>query len=104
MPRLPRLATRRALMARYRSDKPANDLFLLIFGVICLVGPIVLVAWNFRWVRSALAGPVKMSTAELAKLEDPATLDNPYVTISLTGAEPTGLGISSKSRSGAVTE
>jgi hypothetical protein len=91
-------------MARYRSDnKPGNDLFLLIFGIACLLGSIVLVVWNVRWVRSAMAGPVKMSTAELAKLENPATLDNPWVTISLAGAQETGLGISSK-KGGSVTD
>jgi hypothetical protein len=83
-------------MARYRSDeKPGKDLFLLIFGLACLIGSIVLVVWNLRWVSSAMAGPVKMSIAELAKIEDPARLDNPWVTISLAGAENTGLGLTS---------
>lgn len=91
-------------MARYRSDdKPGKDLFLLIFGIACFIGAIVVVVWNLRWVRSAMAGPVKMSTAELAQLDDPAKLDNPWVTIPLAGAQETGLGISSK-RGGSVTD
>jgi hypothetical protein len=91
-------------MTRYRSDdKPGKDLFLLLFGLACLIGSIVLVLWNLRWVRSAMAGPVKISAAELAKLDDPAKLDNPWVTIPLDGKQETQLGISSK-RGGSVTE
>jgi hypothetical protein len=83
-------------MTRYRSDnKPGNDLFLLIFGIACLIGSIVLVVWNLRWVRSAMAGPVKKSIAELAKIEDPARLDNPWVTIPLNGAIRTQVALQS---------
>src|SRR5262245_49542008 len=91
-------------MARYRSNQPSNDLFLLLFGLACLVGSIVAVAWHFRSAWSALAGPVPITAAELAKLDDPAKLQNPYVTIRLDKVEPTGLGLQSKSKAGAITD
>jgi hypothetical protein len=48
-------------------------------GLVFLLVALVLPLWQWRWIQSAMNGPVPISLNELSKLDDPASLENPWV-------------------------
>ena len=75
----------------------------LAIGVLMVAIGATILFFNWRWTRSALAGPVPITLAELRRLDDPKSLANPWVSFTCDEVIETGLGISS-TKSGQTTE
>lgn len=65
----------------------------LIFGVALLGTGLLMIFWNFRWIASAMAGPVPITLAEVRQLGDPGTLANPWVSFTFDRAIDTKLSL-----------
>jgi hypothetical protein len=63
----------------------------LVIGILFLLIGVALPIWQWRWIQSALAGPVPMSVAEVGRLEDPASLDNPWISLRFDQVLDTGI-------------
>jgi hypothetical protein len=71
----------------------------LIFGLIILIPGVGLLVYHNRWIRSVFQGPVPITLADLQKLDDPATLSNPWVSFTFDQAVDTGF-VMQQTRSG----
>lgn len=72
-------------------------------GLIMAAIALGVLIWQARWVRSAMAGPVPITAAELCQLDNPANLQNPWVVLTFNNALDTKLGIAEK-RGGVESE
>jgi hypothetical protein len=81
-----------------RSQWVRRPLGAAVTGVCLIAIGLGILAWNGRWVKSVIAGPVPMTIAELRAVQDPAKLPNPWVSIAFTHALETNVGIESTRR------
>ncbi|OAI54839.1 hypothetical protein AYO44_03190 [Planctomycetaceae bacterium SCGC AG-212-F19] len=65
----------------------------LVFGVALLGTGLIMIFWNFRWLASAMQGPVPITIAELRQLTDPGQLPNPWVSFTFDQAIDTKLSL-----------
>jgi hypothetical protein len=87
------------LRCLFTSRQPKVWRDLLIAGGWVALGVLGL-AWNGRWILSAIRGPAPITLAELAKLRDPAELKNPWVTFVAERVKETDLERLSRNRRG----
>ncbi len=69
----------------------------LTLGLIFVVASLGGLFWQLRWVRSAFAGPVAITPAELRELADPDTLANPWISLTYDRSVETRMSIVSTS-------
>lgn len=84
-----------------RSPRARRDLGIAL--VIFLLGCGILL-YQWRWIASAVAGPRRMTMAELRNVNDPAELANPWVELMATNAVETDLTYVEKSKFGSNTK
>ena len=92
-------------MSDYSSRREADQQALAAkvrvgLGILLVIGSVGFLLYNIRWIRSAFAGPVPITLAELRKLEDPGKLTNPWVTFTYEQSVDTGLQLVNQSRRG----
>jgi hypothetical protein len=63
----------------------------LALGIMFLSIGVVLLLWHRHWIRTAIHGPTPITLADLSKLDDPATLANPWVILPFDKAVDTGV-------------
>jgi len=68
----------------------ARNIGRLIFGGALFIGALVFFFINLRWFLSVLAGPQPITVEDLAKLESPSSLSNPWVSVTATATLSTG--------------
>jgi hypothetical protein len=68
-----------------------------VVGLAFVLASIGTLLWQLRWVKSAFAGPVVVTPADLRPLADTHTLANPWVSLAYDRSEDTGMGIASMS-------
>jgi hypothetical protein len=74
----------------------------LVVGAILILVSLGVLFYNLKWARSVLAGPVPITLDELARVSDPATLPNQWVSFTFDQFGDTGLGIDT-TRNGQTT-
>lgn len=80
-------------MAKGKGGNLSQSSGPLLIGLLMVVVSLGVLIWQARWVRSAIAGPVPITAAELRQLDNPAKLDNPWVVYTFDNALDTKLGI-----------
>lgn len=68
----------------------------LLLGILLGVAALGFLIYQWRWISSAMHGPVPITLDELRQLEDPSTLRNPWVSLTYEQAIDTKLGLVSK--------
>jgi hypothetical protein len=86
-----RLPARNELKPAAAVERSRRARAQLILGVVFLMIGLALPIWQWRWIESALAGPVPMSLAEIGRLDDPANLANPWISFRLNQVIDTGI-------------
>jgi hypothetical protein len=62
-----------------------------VIGTIFILIGMALPIWQWKWIQSAMHGPTPITAADINKLEDPATLENPWVTLRFDNSIETGV-------------
>jgi hypothetical protein len=65
----------------------------LVLGLVFVLGSLAVLLWQLSWVKSAYAGPVSITPAQLRQLSDPGTMANPWVSFVYDQSVNTGRGI-----------
>ena len=65
----------------------------LVLGSVLFVIGLALLIYNWKWISSAVHGPVQMSIREVGRIEDPSKLPNPWVSFVCVEAKETGVGL-----------
>jgi hypothetical protein len=65
----------------------------LVFGAVLLVIGLLMILLNFRWIMSAIQGPVPITVAEIRQLSDPGSLPNPWLSFTFDRAIETKLSL-----------
>jgi hypothetical protein len=74
-------------------QKKKQAVTIMVVGLFFVLASLGTLLWQLRWVKSAFAGPVPVTPAELRQLSDPDTMSNPWVSFAYDQSEDTGLGI-----------
>lgn len=70
-----------------------------IVGIVMILVSLGTFTYNWRWIRSAIDGPVPITLAELRQLKDPASLPNPWISFTCDKSLETGVHIDNVKRS-----